>query len=417
MRKIYVLACCIILSFSCNRNKIERVSEENKLPVIDSGLSPEELEDKILGMLVGSAIGDAMGAPTEMWSRTDIDLQYGFVETLDSMVREASPEGIWIPNLPAGGTTDDTRWKELTVDYLLSQDISSLKTKDFAQFIFDRYSSYVNELKLTEGVDPSAIEKATLKLTWLQEWAKVSQPYISGNLDGYADSLSRFYGGEMVCAGLLYSPTIGAIYPANPEKAYAEAYKLSIYDIGYARDLSSLAASMTAAGMKKDATPDDILSALRIDPRGYYESRLVGRTAQKILIDALLIQKKSMELDSSSNRLTPKSKALQFAFEELDSKQQDMPFHAGEIYLQVLTAMLYADFDFQGTMVFLVNYGRDNDTTAAVAGGILGAYVGFQKLPEISKNKVIQVSNEQLGIDLKELAKNLTSHVLKNKKS
>lgn len=417
MKQIFLLSFCLILAFACNRKKIENVAEEKILPMIESGLTPEELEDKILGMLVGSAIGDAMGAPTEMWSRADIDLQYGFVETVDSMIREASPEGIWTPNLPAGGTTDDTRWKELTVNYLLTQNPSSLKSQDFAQFIFNQYSTYVNDLKLTEGVNPSAIENATLKLTWLQEWAKVSQPYIAGNLDGYADSLSRFYGGEMVCAGLLYSPTIGAIYPANPEKAYAEAYKLSIYDIGYARDLSSLAASMTAAGMKKDATPEDILSALRIDPRGYYESRLVGRTAQRILIDALSIQKNSMELDSSSSRLTPQSIGLQFAFQELDKKQQDMPFHAGEIYLQVLTAMLYADFDFQGTMIFLVNYGRDNDTTAAVAGGILGAFVGFEKLPETSKNKVIQVSKEQLGIDLKELAKKLTDHVLKNKKS
>lgn len=416
MRRIYLFAFCAILGFSCKKEKNEIKVEGNDFPTIDSGLSSEELEDKILGMLVGSAIGDAMGAPTEMWSRKDIDLQYGFVETLDSMVREASPEGIWIPNLPAGGTTDDTRWKELTVNFLLTQNPSSLKSQDFAQHIFDQYSAYVKDLKSIEGVNPSAIEDASLKLTWLQEWAKVSQPYIAGNLDGYADSLSRFYGGEMVCAGLLYTPTIGAIYPANPEKAYAEAYKLSIYDIGYARDLSSLAASMTAAGMKKDATKEDILASLRIDPRGYYESRLVGRTAQRILIDALAIQKNSMELDSSSNRLNPESKALQFAFTELDAMQQDMPFHAGEIYFQVLTAMLYADFDFLGTMVFLVNYGRDNDTTAAVAGGILGAFIGYEKLPEASKNKVIQVSREKLGIDLEVLAKNLTQHVLENKK-
>ncbi len=405
-----------MLAFSCKTEKPEDKVEETDYPKIDSGLSSEELEDKILGMLVGSAIGDAMGAPTEMWARTDIGLQYGFVEKLDSMIREASPEGIWIPNLPAGGTTDDTRWKELTVNYLLTQDPTSLKSRDFAQFIFSQYSSYVKELKSIEGVNPSEIEKAGLKLTWLQEWAKVSQPYIAGNLDGYADSLSRFYGGEMVCAGLLYTPAIGALYPANPEKAYAEAYKLSIYDIGYARDLSSLAASMTAAGMKKDATKEDILASLRIDPRGYYESRLVGRTAQRILIDAMTIQQKSLELDSSSNRLKLGNSALQFAFTELDARQQDMPFHAGEIYLEVLTAMIYADFDFQGTMVFLVNYGRDNDTTAAVAGGILGAFIGYKKLPEVSKNKVIQVSKEKLGIDLEDLSKKLSQFIIEKQK-
>ena len=36
----------------------------------------------VLGSLVGSAIGDAMGAPTEMWSRDQIQAEYGFVSDL-----------------------------------------------------------------------------------------------------------------------------------------------------------------------------------------------------------------------------------------------------------------------------------------------------------------------------------------------
>ena len=39
-------------------------------------LSKEVLYDKILGALVGSAIGDAMGASTEMWHRKDIQEKY-----------------------------------------------------------------------------------------------------------------------------------------------------------------------------------------------------------------------------------------------------------------------------------------------------------------------------------------------------
>ncbi|MBN3582348.1 ADP-ribosylglycohydrolase family protein [Algoriphagus aestuarii] len=416
MKQSVLLILCLSFLFSCTRRTENKDANNPEIPIIDHGLTPDELEDKILGMLVGSAIGDAMGAPTEMWSREEIDLQYGFVEKLDSMVREVSPEGIWLPNLPAGGTTDDTRWKNLTFNYLFSQNPNSLNPKDFASFILNQYSSYVNKLKSIEGINPTSIENATLKLTWLQEWAKVSQPYLEGNIDGYADSLSRFYGGEMVCAGLLYTPAIGAFYPANPEKAYAEAYKLSIYDIGYARDISALAAAMTATGMKKGATQKDILSSLRIDPRGYYQSRLVGRTAQRILIEALGIHQNSMEFDSSENRLKPTSDGLKFAFSELDKRQQDMPFHAGEIYLQVLTAMIYSDFDFQGTLVFLVNYGRDNDTTAAVAGAILGAMYGFDKLPVDSKQKVLEVSKNKLGIDLQDLAKKMTTHLQKNKK-
>ncbi len=107
------------------------------------------------------------------------------------------------------------------------------------------------------------------------------------------------------------------------------------------------------------------------------------------------------------------SPALAKAYAELDLKLQDMPFHAGEIYLQAITAMIYTDFDFSRSLTFLVNYGRDNDTTAALVGGILGAWYGFEKLPTAEREKVLKVNREDLDTDLEKLAAELTSHILK----
>ncbi|WP_026952643.1 ADP-ribosylglycohydrolase family protein [Algoriphagus mannitolivorans] len=379
-----------------------------------SSLSESQLQDKILGMLVGSAIGDAMGAPTEMWSRESIALEYGFVERLDSMVREASPEGIWIPNLPAGGTTDDTRWKVLAANYLLGQKPGSLDPKGFAKQILKTYESSLEKFKSLDSQDPEPYEKIMLEVNWLSEWAKVSYPFLDNNLPAFVDSLSKFYGGEMVCAGLLYAPAIGAFFPGDPEKAYREGYKLTFFDLGYARDISALSMAMTAAGMKAGATKSDLLASLRLDPEKYFESRLVGRTSHRILKDALWINEEAKKQDSISPYLDSKSKALAYAFSLLDQKQQDMPFHAGEIYIQSLTAMIYADFDFKNSLIFLVNYGRDNDTTAALVGGILGAWYGFEKLPEKERIQVLKVSKEVLGIDLEEKARQLTTHLLGN---
>ena len=111
-----------------------------------SKLSKERLYDKVLGMLVGSAIGDAMGAPTEMWSRADIGINYGFVDDLDTLVREPSAEGPWEYNLPAGGTTDDTRWKKLVSEFLLTQG-SLPSDRDFAD-----YTSIPQKLFLVTGI-------------------------------------------------------------------------------------------------------------------------------------------------------------------------------------------------------------------------------------------------------------------------
>ncbi|MCP9770181.1 ADP-ribosylglycohydrolase family protein [Lacihabitans sp. LS3-19] len=400
MRKV-LFVLILSLLFSCKNEEKEITFSEEPVKKLD--LTEAELYDKVLGMLVGSAIGDAMGAPTEMWDRGSIKLEYGFVKDLDSMVREVSPEGTWKTNLPAGGTTDDTRWKKLTFEYLTIQNSKDLKAKDFANKILETYQISIDNYGKIKSFEPEPFEENTLKVAWLQEWAKVSKPYVAGNLDEFQTALNRFYGGEMVCAGLLYAPGIGVFFPGDPNRAYDEMYDLSIFDIGYARDISALAAAMTSAGMKKNAKKEDLLDVLRsIDPQGYFKSRLVGRTSYRILRTALAINRDAKAMDKDQ---------MQKAFELLDQNLQDMPFHAGEIHLQVLTAMLFSDFDYIKTMQFLVNYGRDNDTTAAIAGGILGAFVGFEKLPA-DKEKVIEVSKNQLDTDLELLAQKLTKKII-----
>lgn len=403
-KSIVVYVLLVFLGFSC-QNLSETKEEFAEEILKEISLTEAELYDKILGQMVGSAIGDAMGAPTEMWSRAAIQLEYGDVTGLDSMVREPSPEGTWKYNLPAGGTTDDTRWKALTYSFLTKSKSQELVAKEFMQVLVDQYIKDIENYKKIASFDPEPFEENTRKVAWLQEWAKVAKPYTEGDFLAYHDALSRFYGGEMVCAGLLYAPAIGVFYPENPERAYQEMYKISLFDIGYARDISGLAAAMTAAGMKKGATPQDLLAVLRnVDPNGFFKSRLVGRTSYRILQLALNINQEAKKLPLEEQR--------QKAFEMLDGHLQDMPFHAGEIHLQVITAMLFSDFDFTKTMTFLVNYGRDNDTTAAVAGGILGAYYGFEKLPNEMKAKVMKVGKEKLDIDMELLSKDLAKRVI-----
>ncbi|SOE21579.1 ADP-ribosylglycohydrolase [Spirosomataceae bacterium TFI 002] len=399
-----VFVLLLFVGVSCQSLSEKEVDFTDK-PLKEISLNEAELYDKILGQMVGSAIGDAMGAPTEMWSRVAIKLEYGDVKGLDSMVREPSPEGTWKYNLPAGGTTDDTRWKALTYSYLTKTKSQELVAKDFMQVLVDQYLQDLGNFKKIDSFDPEPFEENTRKVAWLQEWAKVAKPYTEGDFLAYHDALSRFYGGEMVCAGLLYAPAIGVFYPENPERAYQEMYKISLFDIGYARDISGLAAAMTAVGMKKGASPQDLLAVLRnIDPNGFFKSRLVGRTSYRILQLALNINQEAKKLPLEEQR--------QKAFEMLDGHLQDMPFHAGEIHLQVITAMLFSDFDFTNTMTFLVNYGRDNDTTAAVAGGILGAYYGFEKLPIDMREKVMKVGKEELEIDMEKLSMDMAKKVI-----
>ncbi len=384
-------------------------------------LTKEQYYDKVLGMLVGSAIGDAMGAPTEMWHRSAIQMQFGFVDSLDAVTREGSPEGPWEDNLPAGGTTDDTRWKYLIGKFLISQSgKDSLDAKAYASYIVDLYKTEMEEVKNVDAFGPESMERQLMHMTWLQEWAKVAKPFAEENMQTYSYALNRFYGGEMSCAGMLYAPSIGGFYPGQPEKAYVEAYRLGIFDLGYARDITGLTAAYVSKAMEPGVKPEQIgLITREVDPLRYFNSRLIGRLAYASYTASREIVYKANELGESSldaELKVPKNfkgskleyARLSKAYDLLDAQLQHIPFHAGEIHVINLTALEYSQGDFMKAMEFVVNYGRDNDTVAAITGAILGAYWGYGKLPQPIAAQSLTAAKKISGIDLEALAKEMT---------
>jgi len=395
-------------------------------------LTDSLLYDKVLGSLVGSAIGDAMGAPTEMWNPADINHEYGYVDSLDMVLREPSPEGPWNYNLPPGAGTDDTRWKDLMVafvvgehDYRRRAGPLHLSTPRFSAFINERYASSVNDLKETAGLEPEPLEEAMRRLTWLQEWARVTRAYSAGDIDGYRNALSRFYGGEMSCAGMLYAPVLGAVYPGRPEMAYRAAYDLGLFDLGYARDITGLTAALTAEAFRPGVGQDDFLAVMRgVDPEGYFRSRLIGRVAYQQFKQARSIVRTARRLTRADVRKMNVEMPDRYphdsltygqtlrAYELLTDARQDVPFHAGEIHLINLTALLFADYQFAPAMSFITNYGRDNDTVAAVTGAILGALHGYRGLPVEQRERVVSINRDVLGINLEARADQLTRVVL-----
>ncbi|MEM7656854.1 MAG: ADP-ribosylglycohydrolase family protein [Bacteroidota bacterium] len=413
-------------------------SASNDVPTYQSPEVPEamqivempadQLYDKVLGALVGSAIGDAMGAPTEMWSRHAMQVEFGHIDQLDSMVREPSAEGTWGYNLSAGSTTDDTRWKALMVDFFTGESErpqarqAELDGKAFARLIRQRYEVGLSGLKQIDAYESEPYEAQMRELLWLKEWAMVAKPYEEGDLQAYSDALNRFYGGEMVCAGMLWSPMVGVMYPGDPAWAYEQTFAINAYDLGYAQDISGLTASLVAAAMHPQSSPDSILGVMRsVDPRGYFRSRLVGRTAYKLFQEARYLVATAREVNPADVLKDPPVKlalplktqadSIRYAqwstaYQQLDHNLRSYPFHPAEIHLVNLTALMITDFDFQLALEFVINFGRDNDTTAAVTGAILGAMHGAEALPP----KLVQqtlASNRELGLDLEQMAQRL----------
>jgi hypothetical protein len=269
--------------------------------------------------------------------------------------------------------------------------------------------------------NPDTLDGRLEKVDWIKEWARVALAYQQGP-EAYGPALNRFYGGEMSCAGMLYSPSIGLI-AQNPEQAYRLAYEHSLFDHGYAKDITALVSAMTQMALQTTAMDSILNTAVFTDPYRYQDSRLVGR----ISLDIADASRKSVWLAKEISFQEPsrqeKIKALvappgypgspedwaqqAYVYDFLEENEMAIPFHAGEIWQILITGLEFGQGDFQKTMQFIVNYGRDNDTVAAVAGMILGARLGFSGLPESLSAVVVKTNREHLGIDLEELAREM----------
>ena len=412
-----------VLFFSCKQNSPVDIPIPSSPDYTADYLkfSRAEYADKILGALVGSAIGDAMGASTEMWYRKDIQNKYGYITGLTPATREKSPEGTWKHNLNSGATTDDTRWKYFTGKYLIENE-EEINKETFAEFVIDYYQSLtkgISDDKIGQNTD--LLDEEMEKINWIKEWARVSLAY-KESPEAYQAAQSRFYGGEMSCAGMLYGPVFGLI-SSSPLSAYQMGYEHSLFDLGYAKDITALTAGMTRialGGLGMDSIMDH---AFLLDPLGYADSRLIGRLSVNIARESRSFVEKSMKNKNISDTIQPPfnypgttedwiiQNAIYF---DLEKRQKAIPFHAGEIWQILIAGLEYGQGDFLRTMQFIVNYGRDNDTVAAVAGMILGANLGFSNLPSIEKTRILEVTKNVIGIDLEILTNEIADQYHSN---
>jgi ADP-ribosylglycohydrolase len=80
-------------------------------------MANSSFQQRALGALVGVAIGDAMGMPTQTLTREEIARQYGAITSF----RDAGPDQPVSAGLPAGTITDDTEQSILIAHHLIAR--------------------------------------------------------------------------------------------------------------------------------------------------------------------------------------------------------------------------------------------------------------------------------------------------------
>ena len=307
------------------------------------------LYDAIYGCLLGGAVGDAMGGPTEMMSYQRIAEVFGTVQTF--LERGATAETArFDPGAPAGQVTDDTRLRNLLCSSIIRAH-GRVTADEWARTWLDEMEGWF----FTPVVN--AYHKVFMNEARPREAGR-------GNMGSNSTAMS-------------IAP-VGLVNACDPRQASLDAYNVAgLVHEGYARDAACAVAAAVAEAVRAEATVASMTRAACAylaagnDLAGRIEAAVsLARTAggyevfRKAFYDTMLLPWPQKGLSGSK---PPEG------FYDTAEPRETVPAVFGLLAL--------ADGRFRESVVYAANFGRDADTLASIAGSIAGAYGGARAIP------------------------------------
>jgi len=337
--------CGVLLAISDTITAAAKPSTKTSVP--KSSL----LFKKVYGALIGAAIGDAMGGPVEFWHHKKIIEKFGKVETLMAYDREPNPHGPW--KKEAGTYTDDSRLNKLFCQAVL--DKKGVPTdKDLAKAIISYYHS------APEGLEKQWIEEYYFKAVYRED--------------------KNVFGGQPTNGGIMAIAPFGVINPCDPRKALTDAYDALFMVEGYSRYSAAIAAAAISSAMKSDSTVDTIISDC-LEAASYHKSKVEGTLWPATDLYTHVGEKNEQLVNKGIEIAKKHGNPYTLRDELLANIQQQFGPDGSETLAIALTMFHAAKGDYVESIKGAVNCGRDNDSSASVAGAIAGAFNGADKIP------------------------------------
>jgi len=297
------------------------------------------MKNRIAGALYGQALGDAMGMPSELWSKKYIEEFFGglITEMLDGPV-----ENEVATNYIKGQFTDDTGQALVLLDSLASTNYIP-NTKDVAQRLLEwseRENAFQNNI-----LGPTT----KLALTDFREGKNPSKVTNSALSNGSA---------------MRIGPIGAMFYPEQKEKLVDYVYDLSCAT--HSSDIAIAGAAMIAVGVASAIVNDDfekvVDDILAIEPIGYAKGAetFSPRLNERVKI-GIEIARKYKEQDSIF---------LQKIYDIVGTGVQII-----ESVPAAISVAYYARNPNHSAFL-CANMGGDTDTIGAMATAICGAFTG-----------------------------------------
>ncbi|GAA2596020.1 MULTISPECIES: ADP-ribosylglycohydrolase family protein [Streptomyces] len=319
------------------------------------------LDERISGALIGAAVGDALGGPVEGYSPEQILERHG--GRVHGIVgpwhgdawRTARPLAPY--HKGDGHVTDDT-----LMTHALIRVYARVRDHLDAYAVADHLvPDLMTEPRWIPELETEALPLQRIFLA--EKWLVTRIHY------GHADPREAGTGNIVNCGAAMYMAPVGLVNAANPAAAYAEALDIAgAHQSSYGREAAGVLAAAVAAACTPGATPDSVVSAcLSLAKDG-------TRTAiERVCEEA------SRHTDFES-ALRPLREAVapydtvgpDYRSPSLGARRPSR-LHAIEELPVALGMLLVARGDYRHAVLGAVNYGRDCDSIATMAGAMAGA--------------------------------------------
>ncbi|USQ87750.1 ADP-ribosylglycohydrolase family protein [Streptomyces phaeoluteigriseus] len=319
------------------------------------------LEERVTGALVGAAVGDALGGPVEGYSPDQILQRHG--GRVHGIVGPWNGDD-WRTARPIapyhkgdGHVTDDT---------LMTHALIRVYTT-----VRDHLDAYALAGHLVPDLmtNPRWIPELEAEALPLQRLFLAEKWLVTRLHYGHVDPREAGVGNIVNCGAAMYMAPVGLVNAADPAAAYAEAIDLAgAHQSSYGREAAGVFAAAVAAACAPGATPDSVVAACLS----------LAKDGTRAAIEQVCeVASRHQDFESA---LAPLREAVApYDTVGPDYRQPSLAarrpsrLHAIEELPVALGMVLVAGGDYRHAVLGAVNYGRDCDSIATMAGAVTGA--------------------------------------------
>lgn len=314
--------------------------------------------DNYLGCFLGGAVGDALGAPTEFLSLSEIMHRYGYQGVSEYVEFDDNK----------GEITDDTQMTLITAEALLISHNSELKNAKL-QSMYEAYQRWYD----TQIVDIKTLQLNFSDITSKSgliaknEMYKRRAPGLSCLLaletsrDKNWGTVDTPINSSKGCGGVMRVAPIGLTYHPTLANAFVDGVNAAALTHGHPDGY--LPAGMLAAIIASLNNGSDLMPAIE---NSLVELRKFKRheSTERAVINAIRLY----------NTQEP-------TFENVEKLGGGW---VGEEALAIaLFCALHYQTDFEKGIVLAINHSGDTDSTGSITGNILGLLLGISAIPKL----------------------------------